>query len=675
MRDFLRFFLSAADQARVVPASVTVTDVGLSDPAGSAYQALRIGFTINNPAAGPPQLRPLFPGAMLYKAEPGSPGNLPDPADIVLTPAEYATWRTRGTLRIKLGDKKDTVVMAGIREHSPGLEVQPTIAWYSPVQLTETFMLTTLTSGLEKVEVGKSPAAKIKPTHPDWPKHAVSRFLQGTYEGARLRLGETATDDDVFVHAMPSVVMAADGKVTLTITIARTQPPQDGDATALDLVTPGFSRDDPRHAINAGIPARHVYRLVLAHLIDGDPTAPLADLVLRPWPQARRYFAFKITRTWQDVPNFSVLFPSRSAIVNYNTSTSSVDIVLPIPAHGVVYVWEDPATPPEPGPPVLSLISIQGPAITSTTFLNGATANSWKVKSGIDPVLLSTTSSSHVILRRPLSEEILADPVFPKPGGLRCTYMSLRRATRAFVDHRLTGGRLTHENKGKTSKVTQDLMTAAWNPTAANILLNGKPIPEASPAMARELEKIWLLFFPDDVPANEVDGTTNRTVVLNGGQMMYDLWQTIEDVLAANSTKCNFSNEHVGTGGPGAIVAVGLSSGFLTRPPHIDPSPTPDEMNNNVTEMLTRLTPGCVLQFWHTREKYQDERLRRGGDPNIYGHSPIFRAYMPSGPTGVPTGIIVVDQLGRDIKCPVQGDRITWHGDKQDIWIAAQWDD
>jgi hypothetical protein len=517
----------------------------------------------------------------------------------------------------------------------------------------------------------------IKPSDANWSKHAVSRFLQGTYAEAQLRLGETATDDDVIVHAMPSVVMAPDGKVTLIVAIARTQPPQDGDARTLDLVTPGFSRDDPRHPINAGIPARHVYRSARAHLIDGDPTAVLADLVLKPWPQARRYFPFKITRTWKDVPNFSVLFPSRTVIVNSTSSTSSIDIELPIPAHGVVYVSQDPASP-EPTPPLLNLISIKGPSTSgTTTFLDGTTPDAWKVKSSTTSLPLSTNSSSHVILRRPLREEILDDPVFPAPGGPRCTYMSLRRATRALVDHRLTGGRLTHENKGKTSKETHNLMIAAWNPTAAKILLNGRPIPQASPAMARELEKIWQLFFPEDVAANDIDGTGNldRTVIYDGGEMMYRLWQTIEEALAGNGTKRNFSNEHVGTGAPGAIVAVGLSQGFLTRPSHIHPSPTVAEMNANVTDMLTRLTPGCVLQFWNDRVDYQHERLRSGSGPTSYGHSPIFRAYMPNDVHGVPQGIKVVDQFGGNSDCPVIGGRITWNGEQQDIWIASQWDD
>lgn len=661
MRDFLRFFLSATDQARVDPASVTMTEAALT----SAQQVLKIDFKITNPAAGAPQIRPLFPGSVFYFADPAAPGTLPEPAATDVTPSGYATWRTRGSLRVKV---KDTAVEAGIRDHGAVLEVQPNIAWYAPVQLTEIFMLTTLVSGLKKGDI-KGATAVIKPSNAEWPKHAVSSFLKGTYL-PELRLGATAAADDVIAHAMPAVVMAADGKVTLTISIARTRPPQDGTADTMDLLAPGVSREDPLHPINAGIPALHVFRSVRPHLIDAAATDPLADLVLEAWPKARRYFPFKLTRTWQDVPNFSVQFPQRSAIVNTATLAS---IVLPIPAHGVVYVPQDPATP-EPPVPSLTLSSILAPVGSSTTFMAGSTADAWTVKSGTTAVPLSTAAPTHVILRRPLREEILADPVFPAPEGMRCTYMSLRRATRAFVDHRITGGRLTHEG-ATTLKVTRELMTAAWNTTSAEILRNAKPAPSASPGKARELEKIWRLFFPADVPAHDIDGTgsTARTDIYVGGQMFYLLWQADEPTAAANDSKRNFSNDHVGTGAPGAIVAIGLSPAFLTRPPHAGTSPTPAELTANVNDMLTLLTPGAVLQLWHLRDDYRLER-NRNGFPTDYGHSPIFRRYMPS-EGGVPTGIVVVDQFGGESECPVQGGRITWHGDQQDVWIAAQWDD
>jgi hypothetical protein len=666
MRDFLRFILSEADQARVDSASVTVIDTPPGNSTGADHAL--ISFRITNPAAGAPQLRPAFPGFLRYEASPVAPGNLPEPQDIVLTPAGYATWRTRGTLLIRT---RDTKLDEWIRQHGSGLEERPNLAWYWPVQLTETFMLTTLTSGLRKEKIGISTNGEIKPTNPNWPKHAVSRFLQGLYYPA-LRLGTTAPDDDVVKHSMPSVVMEPNGNVTLTIAMAHAQPPQDSDLEQLDAITPDVDKLSPFHARNPGIPARHFYRLVRDHLIDGGPTAPLADLVLKSWPHARRYFPFKITRTWQNIPNFSVVFPSRSVKV-ITSPTSS--IVLRIPAHGVVYVPQDPATP-EPQPPELKLESILPSTNPPTTFLDGATANAWRVKSSTDPVPLSTTSVTHVILRRPLREEILADPVFPEPEENRCTYMSLRRVTRAFVDHRVTGGRLTHEVP-KTLEPTRDLMIAAWNTNSAKILWNGKPSPgDLFPGQAsRRMEKIWRLFFPDIVPAKVIDssGSTDRTVLLDGGQMMYSLWQSNQQAFANNGSKRNFSNDHVGMGAPGAIFSVGLSKGFLTTTiPHINPSPTELEIKNNIDEMLNSLTPGCVLQFWVKRVGYQRMRSRSNTDEE--GHSPIFQEYLLDA-NGDKIGIIVVDQFGKDIRCPVREGRLTWSGVKKDIWIAAQWDD
>ncbi|WP_438019879.1 hypothetical protein WMF18_12775 [Sorangium sp. So ce315] len=663
MRDFLRFFLSAADQARVDPASVTVGDVppGVV-PDGYLYapQALQINFRIKDPAAGAPRLLPLFPGAVRWLAEPGTPGDLPEPAAVDVTPAGVATWRTLGTLQVKV---TQAAVEAGIREHGPGLEVQPNIAWYAPVQLSEQFLLTTLVGGLAKANI-KSASAVIRPANAEWPKHAISRFLQGVYT-PELRLGATAAADDVVAHAMPTVVMAADGAVTLTISIARTQPPQDGDAAQLDVLAPGLDRQHPLHPINGRMPARHAYRMLRPHLLGAAAADPLADLVLAPWPQARRYFAIKFTRTWQDVPNFSVLFPSRSAVILVEPAFSHT---LEIPAHGVVYVPQNPAEDVGAEPP-MQLFTVNGPP---STWMAGR-PDAWRVRSATTPIPLATAFATQVILRRPLREEILADPVFPAPGGMRCTYMSLRRATRAFVDHRLTGGRLTHE-RASTSSVTTGLMTAAWDAAHAALLTNNRPLPEASPGKARDLEKIWRKVFPDTVPAWDVDGTgsLDRAVEFDGGQMMYALWQTIESVLAANGTKRNFSNDHVGCGASGAIVAVGLAADYLVKPPHDNPDPA--VLDANVADMLSVPTPGCVLQFWKRRDDYQRER-ERNGPPVDYGHSPIFRTFMPPGPGGAPTGIIVVDQFGGNSQCPFVGGRIKWGAHEQEIWIAAQWDD
>ena len=64
-RNFLRFFLSAADAARIVPGSLQVSEGPLDGPA-----AMDVSFTVADPQAGAPQLRPLFPGSLAFVADP-----------------------------------------------------------------------------------------------------------------------------------------------------------------------------------------------------------------------------------------------------------------------------------------------------------------------------------------------------------------------------------------------------------------------------------------------------------------------------------------------------------------------------------------------------------------------------------------------------------------------------
>ena len=673
MRDFLRFFLSAADEARVDAASITVSDVSspyVRNGLLFGNQSLKITFRITNPAAGAPALRPLFPGSTKFLAQAGAPGTLPEPAAINLTAADVPTWRTLGTLQVKAVAKD---VVAGLAEHGPGLEVQPTVAWYSPIRLSETFMLTTLLTSLAKANVGTGTAA-VKPANADWPKHAASGFLKGTYT-PELRLGPATADDDVAKFAMPTVEMNAAGNVELFITIARSQEPHDGVAADMDALAPGVTRDDPEHPINGLAPARHVYRTLRPRMIDAAAGSAVPDTVLAAWPQAPRHHAVSVTRTWKPVANFSIHFPRRTLHVAIGGGAA---VQLPIPAHGVVYVPQAPVVP-DPGLPVLRISNVSGQGLV-TTFMDGRTADAWKVKApstAFDVNLATPGTHAHVIMRRPLKEEMLADRVFPRPGGMRCTYMSLRRATRAFVDHRLTGGRLVKETT--TTATTRQLMVDAWSAASAGILVNGRPSPSASPGVARQLEPIWVRFFPDIVPAQVIDNTgspARNAPGFTGGAMFYTLWQTIEDVLRANGTKRNFSNDHAGKGAPGAIAGIGLATGYLVDPPHANPAPA--VLDTIVDEMLDgRLTPGCVLQFWDLRTDYERIRTRSATAVSSYGHSPIFLKYMPPA-GGRPGGIVVIDQFGGNSQCPLTAaGRLNWQGggDGEQIWIAAQWDD
>jgi hypothetical protein len=284
-----------------------------------------------------------------------------------------------------------------------------------------------------------------------------------------------------------------------------------------------------------------------------------------------------------------------------------------------------------------------------------------------------------------MSEEMLVEPRY-SPGEMRCTYLSLRRSVRALVDNRITGGRLNFQPK-LTDKTTKDLMKNAWSgtPATANLLSNNNPQPNASPGKARDLEKILIAFFPADAPAHDIDGSgnTTRTKIYKEGEVAYNLWQTIESVLSAEGTMRNFSNDHVGRGGPGALVAVGLAPAF-----HVDPFRNAGESDSDyfdriVGDMLTGLQPGAILQFWNFNTDY--ERIKtRAGRPDSYGHSPVFLRYIVNG--GLPQGIVVIDQFGES-ECRIDtssGSRLMqWDpcprtrscARVQQIWVAANWEE
>lgn len=100
MSNTLLFFLTGADQARIDPGSVQVSDEFLDHT-----HALKISFTITDPQNGAPEIRLLWPGRMDFRPNPQYPGVLPMPAGVEFTPSAYDSWRTVGALRLKALDK------------------------------------------------------------------------------------------------------------------------------------------------------------------------------------------------------------------------------------------------------------------------------------------------------------------------------------------------------------------------------------------------------------------------------------------------------------------------------------------------------------------------------------------------------------------------------------------
>lgn len=674
----LRFLFDATDQARIDVTSIRVEDVpyDAAPAADRQYpQSLRLTFKVNDPENGPPQIRPLFPGNLAFVPDAAAPGISPDPAAVAFTAEAYDAWKTEGTLQIQVTDSR---VKRHMQTLAPDLAVEPSIVWYGPVRISQAFLFDSLRRGLRRDDV-KYRKRQISAKNENWDKHAVAMFLQGIYHPV-LRLGNSIEQDDVQVHSMPTVVMANDGTVSLVITVARICIPKDGKSSEFDTLAGMTPQTSPAHPRYGAIPARHVYRSFRLGLIDATPGNPFPDAVLADWPAAPRYFALRFTRIWQPLEDCSIYFPQQAVRVE---GIAGGPLQQRLPAHGLFYLAQQPANP-EPSPPTV-IVSVAG----GMRFLCGG-PNCWRERSALTPLQFDLSQETpHIVMRRRMGEEILADKRRPAPGGMNCTYLSLRRTVRALVDHRITGGRLNFGPR-ETSETTRQLMNAAWQntPARAHLVANDQPSPFGGPALAAILEPILRAFFPDEVPAETIDGSQDRTTVYDGGQVAYRIWQSILASFQNEGTKRNFRDGDVGRGAPGGMVAIGLATYHVN--PSINPQRNPGEgdaqyFDRIVGAMLQGLEPGAVLQFWNLNSDYEDIRHRRvAGNalpPPInvhYGHSPIFLEYLPPDANGVPTGIRVIDQSPQSdcLVVNVGGSRrLGWWSNHEQIWIAATWEE
>src|ERR1043166_8298919 len=169
MRDFLRFILSAADSARIDSASIQIDEVTTApatddDP---PLQSLRLRFTVKDPSSGAPKLIPLIPGKVIFSAAAAASGVSPEPGDVELTSAKYATWKTEGRLSLNIEDK--TVIM-DLANHVGSLEVLPNRVWYAPVKITEDFLFNSLagSTGLKRSIVHDG-TTSVSTTSANWP--------------------------------------------------------------------------------------------------------------------------------------------------------------------------------------------------------------------------------------------------------------------------------------------------------------------------------------------------------------------------------------------------------------------------------------------------------------------------------------------------------------------------
>jgi hypothetical protein len=204
-------------------------------------------------------------------------------------------------------------------------------------------------------------------------------------------------------------------------------------------------------------------------------------------------------------------------------------------------------------------------------------------------------------------------------------------------------------------------------------------VPAGTEDGAPRLIPVLNAFFPDEVPAQTVGGSSHRAEKYRGGHMAYWLWQTAGSVLASEGTKRNFPPASVGRGGPGAVVALGLARY------HVDPRRRTGEGDDAyydrvVGEMFTDLRPGATLQFWGSDVDFEEIKAcqQSGVNPGRrFGHSPVFTGYERAA-NGDVTGLWIIDQFGASL-CEVRGGpgsrQITWDGGEQEIWIAANWEE
>jgi hypothetical protein len=681
MRNFLRFLFSGNDVQKIIlPLQVDDVIPQAAPPVGSpAPGSMRLRFRQSDP--GPAQIRPLFPGAMRFIVDPTAPGVLPVAADVEFTSAAYAKWQTLGRLLISIEDGR---LSDEISLLVPDLPVKPNRIWYGPVRIPEEFLFSTLRSNFTKAQLRSAEGRTIRPKNPngtdnpEWDKHAVAEFLAGHYTPS-LRLGGNATQDDVARFVMPTVEVPTDGNIELLVTAALAKKPQDGPdtdenwlATLFDDPANPISRDEPLHPRNGLIPAREVYRHLRASMVEEAASESLRDAILAQWPKAPRFFAIQFTRTWERCPNCSTHFTRHTARV---LDDATVLMEQKLPAHGVLFLRQATANP-QPAPPNIQ-VSLAG---GDMTWLLGG-EGSWRDKGGTVPVGidLAIVAQPHVAVRLPMSKAIFADTTRPRPGGASCTYFTFRRALRALVDNRIAGGRLNF-GVNFTSAETRGIIQRAFAGTSAsaNLVANNAPNPRGDPELALTLLPVLSAFFPDDADQQSFATPPPTPKILDQGEMAYRLWQSFTDSFEANSTKRNFSDDHIGRGAPGAIVAVEL--GLF----HVDPLRNAGEtdaayFDRVVGLILARLSPGALLQFWNLNSDYESIKARpaSGALINSYGHSLTFVDYSRDGAGNI-TGIRIIDQFGESdelLNGAAGNRRLTWNGNEQEIWIAANWDE
>jgi hypothetical protein len=668
MRDFLRFPIDATDQDRVGIGSIQVEDA----PGGANIlpiaHTLRLKFTVGDPAAGAPRLRPLFPGRLVFIPDPADAGLQPTPEQVDF--AQFATWRTSGSLMvIHVFDKpeRDLKNLA-----VPALAVAPNLIWYSKIHLPKEFLQTTLAAHKQPI-----PGVDVAPTSPDWIKHAVAGFLKGTFL-PELKLGATAAADDAEALPMPLLDMTPQGLVALDIATARGQAPRDAPDSAFDAIAAGVSSADPRHPRNGRIPARLALRALRTKMIDGGPGASVPNAMIEPADDLS-YVTIRFTRIWKPEEDASAYFPGHTVEVGKTDPVGHL-FTGRLPAHGIFYV---PVKVDEY--PLEITVKITGPM----RWVDGRDHTGCFRKIGGTPQFTFTMPGTpHIQMRRRMSEEMTIEATATTPSNA-CTYYSLRRTVRALVNNRIAGGRLNRD-PAHTSKEVAKLIDDAFGAgnsanASSSILANNLPrtsVPKTDEIRAAALTLIPILdmLFSGNAPAQVLNGSASPVTPITNGRLFYDLWQSAASRFEDPNLARNYPDAYIGRGAPGALVALGLASYHVTGERNAGEA---DESywDRQVRGLLTGMSAGDLIQLWAMETDFIriKGRLWTTTTHDSYGHSPVFHSTGTSGGSQIVT---VYDQYGTS-PCTVidTAGKLTLSWRMQDpadpqpeqVWVAANW--
>jgi hypothetical protein len=687
---------------------------------------MRLSFDVP-PGDPAPQVQPLGPGKIWfvhYKLLEGVGGIFPPEHTTAATDeANYNNWPLRGYIQYKPSKE---IFEEGLLTREQG----NFYFWYGPVKLTRDFLFRSVShrngEGLEKQDV-----RGIKVTDPRWSNFAISKFLKGNHE-VTLQLNDSndPTTHDVVAKPMPRVVVEND-HVDLNIIIAIAPPgggkPQDGKIKDLNIhysdplparCNPaqswaGLPRDpmtvargghhsrDPRHPWYSPVPASLVFDDLKEHFIDLPPSTSQAYLGLFPGGTPM-YSKIQFTRTWQNVPNWSAYFPGQTVkivsedVPGASTGNPALLLESKLPTTGTVYLRQTD--------PRFQHVSVSLPSdlIRLGTFLRGeyvGTDNKPWEKRGINTG--STTSllydltahpEPHIIVRRPFFYEMMRE----EPGKVKvnlCTYMSLRRFLLAFLDHRITGGRiLSHLNSRwgrrgagtkptlRTDNVTRDLLNEARAGLASSVedtlsLNNYMPIfgtvrprdLKHKPPTPPNVGKFKNLY--EEKKARAVK--THRYICeklypepkwpnFNKGRVFWHLWHSGLSVFAKewnnipNDTK-NHLKSFIGMGAPGAAKYVGLIQDYAFSSKRSSGVVSDDEYVKTITcSMLATTLPGALLKWNNDITDFEDMTMRFENNIKVVdstrrwrklkgaGHSLVF-AKREVNQNGKITGVWVAD--------------------------------